>query len=158
MIQLDIQVADDLPPTQHDLPTADNMMLWASTALSGQTPHQEPELTIRLVSNDESQQLNHLYRQQNKPTNVLSFPFEAPAHISLPLLGDLVIAVSVVEKEAAEQNKSIHSHWAHMIIHGCLHLAGYDHINDEDAEVMENLERQIMTELGFSDPYNDEAP
>ena len=117
----------------------------------------EPELTIRLVTPDESQQLNAEYRGKDKPTNVLSFPFEAPPQVPIPLLGDLIVCVDVVEQEAAEQGKTTTAHWAHMIVHGCLHLLGYDHIKDDEAEIMEGLEREIMAQLGFSDPYSDEA-
>ncbi|MGL5337628.1 MAG: rRNA maturation RNase YbeY, partial [Aeromonas veronii] len=93
------------------------------------------------------------YRGKDKPTNVLSFPFEAPPGLELPLLGDLVICRQVVEREAEEQGKPLMAHWAHMVVHGSLHLLGYDHIEDEEAEEMEALERDIMQELGFADPY-----
>lgn len=117
---------------------------------------EESELTIRLVDEAESQQLNMTYRGKDKPTNVLSFPFEAPPEIELPLLGDLVICRQVVEREAQEQQKPLQAHWAHMVVHGCLHLLGYDHILDEEAEEMESLETEIMQNLGFADPYIDE--
>ncbi|WP_127957733.1 rRNA maturation RNase YbeY [Serratia microhaemolytica] len=113
----------------------------------------EAEVTIRLVDTEESQQLNFTYRGKNSPTNVLSFPFEAPAGIELPLLGDLVICRQVVEQEANEQQKSIEAHWAHMVVHGSLHLLGYDHIEDHQAEEMESLETEIMLQLGYPDPY-----
>ena len=114
-------------------------------------------ITVRLVDEAESRELNHTYRGKDKPTNVLSFPFEAPPGMELPLLGDLVICRQVVEAEAIEQGKPLMAHWAHMVVHGSLHLLGYDHIEDEEAEEMEQLERDIMQELGFADPYlNDE--
>ena len=117
----------------------------------------EAEVTVRIVDEAESNELNLTYRGKDKPTNVLSFPFEAPPGLELPLLGDLVICRQVVEREAEEQGKPLMAHWAHMVVHGSLHLLGYDHIDDEEAEEMEQLERDIMQELGFADPYlNDE--
>lgn len=114
---------------------------------------EESEVTIRLVDEAESHDLNLTYRGKDKSTNVLSFPFEAPPGIELPLLGDLIICRQVVEREALEQVKPLDAHWAHMVIHGSLHLLGYDHIEDEEADEMEGLETEIMLALGFSDPY-----
>ncbi len=117
-----------------------------------------PELTIRLVSEQESQQLNLDYRQKDKPTNVLSFPFEVPEMIptdQLPnYLGDLVVCESVLVNEAKEQHKSYQDHYTHLIIHGVLHLLGFDHIEDAEANAMENLEVAILAELGIADPYS----
>jgi len=97
--------------------------------------------------------LNQQYRGKDKPTNVLSFPFEVPEEIELDLLGDLIICTKVVEQEAKQQHKVLHTHWAHLVIHGCLHLLGYDHINEQDAEEMEKLEVQLLSTLNISDPY-----
>lgn len=149
MLYLDLQVACDAT----DLPTEEQMQLWLEAVLKVERAEQETELTVRIVDADESQSLNGEYRGKDKPTNVLSFPFEAPPGIELPLIGDLVICAEVVEKEAAEQNKTLHAHWAHMLVHGCLHLLGFDHIEDDEAEIMEQKERGILAELGFSDPY-----
>ncbi|KZZ01944.1 rRNA maturation RNase YbeY [Oleibacter sp. HI0075] len=135
------------------MPTEEQLTLWASTALEGRTEFEEPELTIRLTDEEESQALNSEYRGKDKPTNVLSFPFEMPPGIPLELLGDLVICVGVVEQEAKEQEKTTEAHWAHMVIHGCLHLLGYDHIKDDEAEEMEALERDLLASLGYPDPY-----
>ncbi|MCW3172964.1 rRNA maturation RNase YbeY [Shewanella sp. FYR11-62] len=148
-LDLDLQIAVEA----NNLPTQAQFESWVRLAVGSTMP--EVELTIRLVESSESQQLNHTYRGKDKPTNVLSFPFEAPAEIDLPLLGDLIICVDVVEKEALEQNKSLEAHWAHMVIHGCLHLLGYDHIINEEAEEMESLETQLLEHLGFSDPYKE---
>lgn len=137
-----------------NLPTQAQFETWVRVAL-GDTMD-EAELTIRIVDASESQQLNHDYRGKNKPTNVLSFPFEAPPGIELPLLGDLVICASVVENEALEQQKALEAHWAHMVVHGCLHLLGYDHIEDAEAEEMESLETTLITGLGFPDPYKEQ--
>ena len=98
-------------------------------------------------------ELNLTYRGKDKPTNVLSFPFEAPPGIEMPLLGDLIICRQVVEQEASEQGKPLEAHWAHMVVHGSLHLLGYDHIEDDEAEEMEGLETEIMLALGYEDPY-----
>lgn len=146
-IILDLQVAT----TETNIPTAEDLQRYLEAAVS---PFQaEAEVTIRIVDEAESQQLNFDYRHKDKPTNVLSFPFQAPPGIELPLLGDLIICAQVVAKEAEEQNKTLEAHWAHMVVHGCLHLLGFDHINDTDAEEMEAEEVQILQELGFSDPY-----
>lgn len=145
---LDLQVATQ---SSQDLPDEATFTAWLTHIL---TPFQDnAELTVRIVDAEESQQLNFEYRQKNKPTNVLSFPFEAPPGIELDLLGDLVICKQVVEQESQQQQKPLQSHWAHMIVHGSLHLLGYDHIEDEEAEIMESLETEIMGELGFEDPY-----
>jgi len=125
---------------------------WVDAALNAVT-NKQFELTIRLVDSAESQQLNKQYRHKDKPTNVLSFPFEVPDGIELNLLGDLVICAPVVEEEAKAQNKTMINHWAHMVIHGCLHLLGYDHINDNDANEMETLEIKILADLNISNPY-----
>ena len=135
------------------LPSTELFQRWVDAALAIVT-EQEFELTIRLVNITESQQLNKQYRQKDKPTNVLSFPFEVPEGIELNLLGDLVICVQVVEEEAKAQNKELFDHWAHMVIHGCLHLLGYDHINDTDANEMEALEVKILAKLEIANPYD----
>ncbi len=153
---LDVQIADELDGWSDYLPSDDDLQRWSMAALQGRTEFAEPELTIRLVHNDESQELNSEYRGKDKPTNVLSFPFEAPPEVPIELLGDLIICAPVVQAEAQEQSKTPQAHWAHMVVHGCLHLLGYDHIKDDEAEIMENLERHIMASLGFSDPYSDD--
>lgn len=136
-----------------DLPSETQFNEWVSAALTGRKD--EAELCIRIVDAEESRELNHQYRGKDKSTNVLSFPFEVPEGIPLNLLGDLVVCAEVVAREAEEQQKPLHHHWAHMIIHGTLHLLGYDHINDEDAEVMEQLEREILALLEIPDPYQE---
>lgn len=145
-LELDIQRATDAP----DQPSDEQLLCWASLALRECPDH---ELTIRLVDTAESQELNRDYRHKDAPTNVLSFPADLPPELNIPLLGDLVICVPVVNREATEQHKAQSAHWAHMVIHGCLHLLGYDHLEDEEAEVMESLERELLAELGIADPY-----
>ncbi|MCK9005258.1 Endoribonuclease YbeY [Haemophilus influenzae] len=133
------------------LPTEEQIVQWATGAV--QPEGNEVEMTVRIVDEAESHELNLTYRGKDRPTNVLSFPFECPDEVELPLLGDLVICRQVVEREAAEQEKPLMAHWAHMVVHGSLHLLGYDHIEDDEAEEMESLETQIMQGLGFDDPY-----
>nr|WP_284709322.1 rRNA maturation RNase YbeY [Marinobacter sediminum] len=135
------------------VPEASLFQTWAQAAWQHENPS---EVTIRIVGALESQGLNHEYRGKDKPTNVLSFPFEAPAGITVSLAGDLVICAPVVEHEAVEQHKEAVAHWAHMVVHGMLHLQGYDHIEDGDAEVMEALEVRLLAQLGFGNPYEAE--
>mgnify|MGYP001063720247 FL=1 len=111
------------------------------------------ELSVRVVDEEESADLNQRYRHKQGATNVLSFPADLPDSLQLPLLGDLVICAQIVEREARQQDKSLDAHWAHMLIHGSLHLMGYDHIDDRDAEEMELLETKIITSLNFPPPY-----
>lgn len=137
------------------VPNKDVICQWVDMALSG---HQEAaEVSVRIVDETESAELNLQYRNKQGPTNVLSFPSELPEFLQesmeLPLLGDLVICAPVVEREALEQGKSLEAHWAHMLVHGSLHLIGYDHLNDQDAEKMEQLETDILTKLDFPPPY-----
>jgi probable rRNA maturation factor len=110
-------------------------------------------VVIRLVEADESQSLNHQYRHKDYATNVLSFPFEAPEFTEDEHLGDIVICVSVVNREAQEQHKPLESHWAHMVIHGLLHLLGYDHEEEVAAELMESKEIELLKQLGIDNPY-----
>jgi probable rRNA maturation factor len=152
MALLDLQKVID-----HQTPDTDDFQRWVDSVLSTRKP--DAEITIRLVDFDESQSLNHQYRDKDKPTNVLSFPFELPEGLppeaaeEFTLIGDLIICAPVVEQEADLQNKPLHHHWAHMVIHGTLHLLGYDHIEDEEAEVMEKLEKEILATLDIPDPY-----
>ena len=146
-IILDLQLASNAA----DLPTTSQFQAWLDAAI---LPLQtEAEVTVRIVDESESQQLNKQYRTKDYPTNVLSFPFHAPPGIELPLLGDLVICAPVVAREADEQNKALLAHWAHMVVHGSLHLLGFDHINDDDAEQMEAEEIAILQQLGIDNPY-----
>lgn len=145
---IDLQIASE---NIDGLPTLEQIEQWATAAV--QPESDDVEMTVRIVDEAESQTLNRTYRAKDRPTNVLSFPFECPTEVSLPLLGDLVICRQVVEYEAAEQKKPLMAHWAHMVVHGSLHLLGYDHIDDTEAEEMESLETKIMQGLGFVDPY-----
>ena len=151
-VELDIQQASHAK----NLPSDQQLYIWADQALSSFSKPEKPfELTIRLVDLDESQQLNNQYRNKNKPTNVLSFPFEIPEGVDINLLGDIIICCDIVTKEANEQQKDLMSHWAHMVIHGCLHLLGYDHIEDNDAVEMESIEIDMLEKLGINNPYTE---
>jgi probable rRNA maturation factor len=146
-ITLDLQLASSAT----ELPTETEFQQWLEAAI---LPFQsDAEVTVRIVDAAESQQLNADYRGKDYATNVLSFPFQCPPGIELPLLGDLVICASVVASEAQQQHKTLQAHWAHMVVHGCLHLLGFDHINDDDAEQMETEEVTILQQLGFTNPY-----
>ncbi len=148
MLELDLQNASAATA----LPSEEQFRRWCELALRQRTA--DSELTIRLVDEAEGRELNHTWRHKDYATNVLSFPAGIPdGLLDIPLLGDLVICVPVVEREAAEQHKASEAHWAHLVIHGCLHLLGYDHIDDEEAEEMEALERELLAELGHPDPY-----
>lgn len=151
MIDLDLQIACKFD----DLPSEAQFSLWANTALKNLKP--DAEMTIRISDAQESQQLNSEYRGKDKPTNVLSFEFEAPPGIDLPLIGDLVICPEIVKKESIEQEKTFHNHFAHMVVHGCLHLLGFDHIDKDEANEMESLEKQILSSLAIDDPYRDDV-
>jgi len=147
-LDLDLQVACDAPA----LPQTGHFLAWASAALAGQ--RETAELTLRIVDEGEGAELNQRYRGRPGPTNVLSFPFEPPP--GLPpsdLLGDLVICAPVVAREAREQGKPEEAHWAHLVVHGTLHLLGYDHTTDPDGEEMEAMETVILAGLGFPSPY-----
>ncbi|MEH6911019.1 MAG: rRNA maturation RNase YbeY [Oceanicoccus sp.] len=148
MVVVDLQIASE----DDDHPPPANFEQWVKAAIAAH--RDDVELTVRIVDEEESRHLNDSYRGINKPTNVLSFPAELPDHIDIPLLGDLVICAPVVAKEAIAQNKPARSHWAHMVIHGTLHLLGYDHIDDSDAEKMEALEIEILASLEIPNPYS----
>lgn len=149
MPELDIQIATDITP----LPSFDDLYAWFVAALPN--GKDDSEMTIRIVDAEESQTLNNTYRGKDKPTNVLSFPADLPDEVNIPLLGDLVVCAQIVSDEANSQGKTIHVHWAHMVIHGTLHLLGYDHEDDDDAHIMENLEISLLDSLGFPNPYAD---
>ncbi|MDZ7804127.1 rRNA maturation RNase YbeY [Thiohalophilus sp.] len=137
-------------------PNEADIQRWVSAALHAEQ-RDDAELTVRIVDEDESTELNEQYRHKSGPTNVLSFPFECPPEVELDLLGDLVICAPVVQREAREQGKQEMAHWAHMIVHGTLHLLGYDHLQQDEAEAMERREISIMEELGYTNPYRLEA-
>lgn len=162
LIDLQINTQDDGLPSSADFQT------WAKAVFAKLGKDDEVELTIRLTDDTEVQQLNRDYRGKDKPTNILSFPFEEmdidpmelqmayagdAAQFDVPFIGDLVIAVGVMQAEAAAQNKTLYNHYAHITIHGILHLLGYDHIEDEEAETMESIEQCTLATLNIANPY-----
>ena len=148
-VQLDVSVSYGLP--RAGLPSAVSFRRWAAAAAQGRI--RRADLAIRLVDTKEGKALNRHYRGKDYATNVLSFPAELPEGVTLPLLGDLVICAPVVAREAAEQGKPLLAHYAHLTIHGVLHLLGLDHEDEREAEAMEQMEREILAGLGLPDPY-----
>ena len=148
-IRLDVAVSYAAP--RAGVPASTSFRKWVAAALKGRI--READLAIRIVDEREGQALNRHYRGKDYATNVLSFPAELPEGVKLPLLGDLVICAPVVAREAAEQGKPVAAHYAHLTVHGVLHLLGWDHEHDKDAEAMEQLEREVLAELGLPDPY-----
>jgi probable rRNA maturation factor len=150
MLAVEVQnVVDD-----KGVPSARELARWAKTAFRGVPGAPgSAEMTIRIVGEAEARELNSRYRHADRATNVLSFPFEDPPGVETGILGDVVICAPVVAREAMDQNKGVREHWAHMVVHGVLHLLGHDHDNDSDAEIMEALEDDIMRALGFPGPY-----
>jgi len=143
---IDVQKATAFQP----LPDEEQFEAWVTAALRRS---EDAELTVRLVDREESRQLNSQYRGKDQPTNVLSFPADLPPGIELPLLGDVVICAPLVAEEAEAQSKAVESHWAHLVIHGVLHLMGYDHQAEKEAEEMESLEVELLDSLGIANPY-----
>ncbi len=147
-----MQYGDDLSGAEcAGLPNAQQITAWAEAALTGL--RNEAQLTVRIVSSAEGAMLNQTYRHKPGATNVLSFAIEDADELPVPLLGDIAVCAPVVEREAREQGKAAAAHWAHMVVHGTLHLSGYDHLNDAQAQEMESLETQILAGLGFPNPY-----
>ncbi len=146
-IKLDLQKASRVS----SLPGKQLFKTWVKTALMGR--RENAELTIRIVDEEEGRSLNEKWRKTAEATNVLSFPAENMSDIAPDLLGDIVICAPVVQKEADAQGKSVESHWAHMVIHGTLHLLGFDHIKPDEAKRMEDIEIKLLGQLGYDDPY-----
>jgi probable rRNA maturation factor len=135
------------------VPASALIEIWAATAYS-KVAEEKAELTVRIVDEDDGRQLNEQYRKQETATNVLSFPFEDPPNVKTDILGDIVACAPVISREAQEQGKTLHAHWAHLIVHGVLHLCGFNHEVNEDAQIMQRLETEIVEHLGFSNPYS----
>ena len=154
VIAIDIQMAS----TVDSVPDEKAIQAWLDDVVESAGDGTSREISVRIVDEEEGRALNNQYRQQDKATNVLSFPAVGADEVGLPpelsqALGDIVICGPVVEREAVEQNKEIASHWAHLLVHGALHLLGYDHETDEEADVMEKLETRILATRGIADPY-----
>jgi probable rRNA maturation factor len=149
-IELELQIVSQTKTLPHPAQFRE----WISAVFARQTDN-TAEMTIRIVDEEESKELNERYRYKSGPTNVLSFPYEPIPGIASRILGDIVICAPIVEKEANEQGKPLLAHWAHMVIHGALHLLGYNHEFDDEAAEMEGLETEILVHLGFAPPYGD---
>ena len=171
-IEVDVQfVCDDHSDSLSAVSLTENIITWVMTTLRftatewlrasswpvAESYNQAAQLTVRVVDREEGKALNETYRQGSGPTNVLSFPFDEPFQLQPPLLGDIVICAPVIAAEAIDQFKSVESHWAHMIVHGVLHLMGYDHLDDVQALQMESLEVLVMRHLGYDDPYQEQV-
>lgn len=152
VVDVQLALADSDINDAEEPPSAELLSEWANRAYAA-IKQQPNEVTLRLVGEQEMVALNRDYRSKPAPTNVLSFPFEAPAGVDVALLGDVVICHSVIVAEALEQAKSVHAHYAHMVTHGLLHLCGYDHQDDVSADQMESLEISILADQGFANPY-----
>lgn len=149
MNYIDLQIA-----TSAAHPESEQFQRWVDAALeSFENNDEDSEILIRLVDDAESAELNQQYRHKSGPTNILSFPFEVPDGMEMDLLGDLVICAPLIAQEAEQQNKSAEHHWAHITVHGVLHLLGYDHVEEQDAEEMEAREIEILRRLGIANPY-----
>ena len=156
-LTVEVSISDELASdagelSDDDVPEPELLQSWAAAAYLGETP---AVASLLVTTADEVQSLNKQYRNKDKATNVLSFPMESPAEIDLCLLGDIVLCAPVIRQEAEQQSRSEVSHWAHMVVHGMLHLQGYDHIDNDDAKQMEKLEIDILAQLGFNNPYED---
>ena len=151
-LTLDLQISESLSESD-DHPPPENFHFWVRLAIGEKLS--SAELTIRLADEAEITKLNHSYRNKNQATNILSFSASLPEYIDIPLLGDIVICPAIVKKESIEQQKTADAHWAHLVIHGTLHLLGYDHIEESEAEKMESLEIQLLSTLGIRNPYEE---
>ena len=152
-LHVDIQSASSEP-----VPDEVEIHKWIAAALRNRSTQESVEISVRLVDSDEMAKLNNTYRGKPGPTNVLSFPANLPADLDLPLLGDIVICAPVVITEASQQGKTASAHWAHMTVHGTLHLLGYDHVEEQDAVIMEALESTILSDLNINCPYKPSVP
>jgi probable rRNA maturation factor len=158
ILNLDLHLAESFQTPPPSVPDPDNIKTWLTEALNlvnskTQIIDKPFEISLRIVGSEESQALNKQYREKDKATNVLSFPAEIPEVVDIQLLGDIVICAPLVEEEAKQQNKSTLAHWAHLTIHGCLHLLGYDHVEEKEAQEMESMEINILKKLNFNNPY-----
>ncbi|PCI09346.1 MAG: rRNA maturation RNase YbeY [Gammaproteobacteria bacterium] len=155
-ITVDLCIADDLSTeelsAEDDVPEPALLESWASASYLDSGP---AVASILVTTAEQIQQLNKQYRDIDKVTNVLSFPMQTPVEVDITLLGDIALCAKVIKQEAIEQTKSENAHWAHMVIHGMLHLQGYDHIKDNEADEMERLEIKILNQLGFANPYEE---
>ena len=153
-VDVEMSISESLESEEEDIPDEAQLQQWVERACLS-----DDQLVtgVRIVSNDEMRELNNTWRGRNEPTNVLSFPMQSPDDVDLKILGDLALCAPVINAEARQQHKPAHAHWAHMVVHGMLHLQGYDHVDDQQAGEMETLEIRILEQLGFDNPYLESA-
>lgn len=149
-VSIEMSVSDNLDAEEGDIPDAALVQQWAEKAC---LCDDQVITSVQIVSKDEMRELNNTWRGKNRPTNVLSFPMQSPDEVDPKILGDLVLCADVINTEARQQHKPDQAHWAHMVVHGMLHLQGYDHIDEHQADEMEALEIRILDQLGFDNPY-----
>ncbi len=153
---IEMSVSESIESEEDDIPDQSELQLWADKAC---LCDDQVTASVQIVSSSEMQELNRTWRGKDKPTNVLSFPMQSstswPEEAGINTLGDIALCAKVINTEAREQHKSLDAHWAHMIVHGMLHLQGYDHIEENEAEKMETLEVRLLSELGYDNPYRE---
>jgi len=149
-VTIEMSVSQNLDAEEGDIPDAALVQQWAEKAC---LCDDQVITSVQIVSKDEMHELNNTWRGKNRPTNVLSFPMQSPDEVDLKILGDLVLCADVINTEARQQHKPAQAHWAHMVVHGMLHLQGYDHIEEHQADEMEALEIRVLDQLGFDNPY-----
>jgi len=149
-VSIEMSVSDNLDSEEDDVPDTATVQRWADRACLRKEP---VVASVQVVGSEEMRELNHTWRGKDRPTNVLSFPMQIPAEVDLNVIGDLALCAAVIKSEARQQHKPLQAHWAHMVVHGMLHLQGYDHTDEQQAEEMEALEISILDQLGFDNPY-----
>ena len=149
-VTVEVSISQNIESGDDDVPEPALLQAWASAAYLNKVP---AIASLLVTTPDEIQKLNKQYRDKDKTTNVLSFPMQSPEEVDVCLLGDIVLCAGVINREAKQQAKAENAHWAHMVVHGMLHLQGFDHMKNEQAEEMEQLEIKILNQLGFDNPY-----
>jgi probable rRNA maturation factor len=150
-VTVELTISENVDTENMSIPDEESFQLWVESAC---LDDDDIVASLQVVGSDEMRALNKTYRDKDMPTNVLSFPMQLPDEVDIKILGDLALCVDVIDEEAKAQGKSTKAHWAHMVIHGMLHLQGYDHIDDGEAETMETMEIKILKKLGFDNPYS----
>jgi probable rRNA maturation factor len=151
-VTIEMSVSETLDAEEGDIPDAALVQQWAEKAC---LCDDQVITSVQIVSKDEMRELNHTWRGKDRPTNVLSFPMQSPDEVDLKILGDIALCADVINTEARQQHKPAQAHWAHMVVHGMLHLQGYDHMDEHQADEMEALEIRILDQLGFDNPYSE---
>jgi probable rRNA maturation factor len=151
-VTIEMSVSETLDAEEGDIPDAVLVQQWAEKAC---LCDDQVITSVQIVSKDEMRELNHTWRGKDRPTNVLSFPMQSPDEVDLKILGDIALCADVINTEARQQHKPAQAHWAHMVVHGMLHLQGYDHMDEHQADEMEALEIRILDQLGFDNPYSE---